>query len=366
MSSSSSIHNNNSHQNDPSKAEVTIESIRAAKKRLEGRAKVTPVLTSSTLSALTPYKNLYFKCENFQETGAFKFRGATNAVLCTMARLGEDAKTKPINIVAYSSGNHGQAMCIACNAAGPNVKANIVMPLNAPDLKKDAIRRLGGNIVFCEVAKPGPTIQRLLQQLPNAVHLPSSDHADVISGQGTTGLELHEQLPDDVEIVVVPVGGGGHLSGVSTAIKALRPHVMVVGAEPEGADDAKRSLAAKKPLPHREGHPKTIADGLMSALYPKTFEMISKNVDKIVTVSDAEISRAMRLLLERMKVIVEPSAAVGFAVVLSGQLPPPKSASGSVAVVLTGGNVALEKIPALLDVGKDLPMPTPLPQKSKM
>eukprot|EP00760_Papus_ankaliazontas_P030838 PhM_4_TR5042/c0_g2_i1/m.76668/K12235/SRR; serine racemase len=339
-----------------SNSTVSLQSIQDARHRISDVVHKTPVVDCPDLAAMTLYKHMYFKCENLQRIGAFKFRGAVNAVRTCLEKRRGDGGT--LHVVTHSSGNHAQAIALACKTCGDNVVAHVVMPSNAPPQKKAATRGYGAEVVECPPTLDArkSTAQSIMDRYgaESTVFVHPYDNPDVISGQGTLALEMHEQLPDDVEVVVVPVGGGGLLSGVSTAIKALRPHVMVVGAEPEGADDAKRSLELGRVQPHREGHPNTIADGLLTTLCPRTFELISKNVDKIVSVTEREIAVSMRYAMDSLKMVIEPSAAVGVAAVLSGKMPIPTGTNASVAIVLCGGNLDVDRLGTLLAAGNKL------------
>jgi len=311
---------------------VSIEDIRAAAARIAPFIHRTPTLTNETLSQLAG-RPLVFKCENLQKTGSFKYRGATNAV----QKL--DAETAARGVVTHSSGNHAQALARAAAVRG--IPAIVVMPHTAAAVKKRAVLGYGATVIECEpnladrervageaVARCGGTL------------IPPFDHADVIAGQGTLALELLADAPH-LAALIVPVGGGGMISGVTIAAKSVQPDIGIYGAEPLNADDAARSLAAKVWLPQTA--PNTIADGLMTSLGQLTWPIIRDRVDGILTVTEAEIVVAMRLVWERMKLIIEPSAAVGAAVALSDafrEALPPEQAVG---IVLCGGNVSLDQ-----------------------
>jgi threonine dehydratase len=311
--------------------EVSLETIQAARERIAGHTRRTPVLESETLNALAGAQ-LYFKCENFQEGGAFKARGATNAVFAL------SAQQLRAGVVTHSSGNHGAALARAAGLRG--VRARIVMPENSSAAKLAAVRRYGGEVLLCE-----PTLaarEALAAQLvagSGAAFIHPYDDARVISGQGTIALELLEQVAD-LDWLLLPVGGGGLASGVAVAAKALRPTIRVVAVEPIGADDAQRSFASGVLSAVRQ--PATIADGLRGALSARTFDLIRRHVDDIVTVSEEAIVQAMRTLWEHLKIIVEPSAAVPYAALHAHQL----DVSGArVGIILTGGNVDLDQLP---------------------
>lgn len=309
-----------------------LAAVREAANRIRGIIHRTPVMTCETLDRLAG-RRLFFKCENLQKIGAFKYRGATNAV-----RKLTDAEAAR-GVVTHSSGNHAQALALAARVRG--VPAYIVMPKTAPAVKKAAVEGYGGQVTLCEpnladreraanelVAKTGATL------------IPPFDHADVIAGQGTAALELLEDVPD-LDAIITPVGGGGLLSGCAVAARELKPGIRVFGAEPSGADDAARSKAAGKWIP--QTGPNTIADGLLTSTGELTWPIIRDLVEAVFTVTDDEIRAAMRLVWERMKLIVEPSGAVGAAVALGGAF---KSLAGAnkVGIVFSGGNVSLDKL----------------------
>ncbi len=309
-----------------------LPAILEAAERIRGIVHRTPVMTCETLDRIAGRK-LFFKCENLQKIGAFKYRGATNAV-----RKLTDAEAAK-GVVTHSSGNHAQALALAARERG--IPAYIVMPKTAPLVKKAAVEGYGGQITECEpnladreraanelVAKTGATL------------IPPFDHVDVISGQGTTALELLEDVPD-LDAIVTPVGGGGLLAGCAVAARGRKPGIRAFGAEPLGADDAARSKAAGEQL--LQTAPNTIADGLLTSTGQLTWPIIRDQVDRIFTVTDDEIRAAMRLVWERMKLIVEPSGAVGAAVALSGAF---KALAGAekVGIVFSGGNVNLDKL----------------------
>lgn len=312
---------------------TNLDAIREARERIAPHAHKTPVLTSTTLNRLAGRK-LFFKCENLQRVGAFKFRGACNAVL----KLDADVARR--GVVTHSSGNHAQALALAARLRG--IAAHIVMPTNAPDVKRNAVIGYGARVVPCEPnLESRERTAREVAEETGATLIPPYDHPDVIAGQGTCGLELCEQVPE-LEAVVVPIGGGGLVSGIAIAVKALQPDMRVYGAEPTGADDAARSKAAGTLIPQTD--PRTIADGLRTSLGEHTWPVVRDLVDRVITVSDDEIIKAMRLCFERMKLVIEPSAAVGIAAVLADvfrSMP----GLGRVGVILTGGNVDLAKLP---------------------
>jgi threonine dehydratase len=311
--------------------EVTLQSIQAARTRIAGRVRRTPVLESETLNTLAGGR-LYFKCENFQEGGAFKARGATNAVFAL------SAAQLQAGVVTHSSGNHGAALARAARLRG--VRARIVMPENSSRAKLEAVRSYGGEVLLC-----APTLaarEALASQVvaeTGAVFIHPYDDPRVIAGQGTIALELLEEVPG-LDWLLLPVGGGGLASGVAVAAKALRPALRIIAVEPSGADDAQRSFASGVLSGPQQPH--TIADGLRGALSARTFELIRRHVDDVVTVSEEAIVRAMRTLWEHLKMIVEASSAVPYAAVQARQL----DVSGArVGIILTGGNVDLDQLP---------------------
>lgn len=311
---------------------VNLADIQTAAQRIRPFVHRTPVLTCATLDRLAG-RQLYFKCENLQKTGSFKYRGATNAV----QKLDPDTLAK--GVVTHSSGNHAQALAKAAGVA--NGPAYIVMPRTASPVKQAAVRDYGGQVVLCEptLADRERTAQELVMKTGGTL-IPPFDHPDVIAGQGTAALELLEEI-GELDAVISPVGGGGLLSGFTVATRGVRPGIRVFGAEPLGADDAARSKAARTWLPQTS--PNSIADGLLTSLGQITWPIIRDQVEAIHTVSEDEIRAAMRLVWERVKLVIEPSAAVGVAVALSE---PFKRLAGlpRVGIVLCGGNVSLDKL----------------------
>jgi threonine dehydratase len=311
--------------------DVTLQSIQAARERIAGRTRRTPVLENDTLNALAG-AHLYFKCENFQECGAFKARGATNAVFAL------PAEQLRAGVVTHSSGNHGAALARAARMRG--VRARIVMPANSSRVKLEAVRAYGGEVLLCEptLAAREALAARIVAE-SGAAFIHPYDDPHVIAGQGTIALELLEEVPD-LDWLLLPVGGGGLASGVAVAAKALRPAMRLVGVEPVGADDAQRSFASGVLV--RSQQPATIADGLRGALSARTFELIRRHVDDIVTVSDQAIVQAMRALWQHLKIIVEASSAVPYAAVHEHRL---EVGGARVGIILTGGNVDLDALP---------------------
>lgn len=305
--------------------------IEAAYRKIKPYVHKTPVLQSSALNKIFG-SELYFKCENFQKVGAFKFRGAINAVLS----LNDDEVAR--GLITHSSGNHAAALSLAAGIRG--AKAYIVMPSNSPAVKKKAVAGYGAEIRFCE-----PNLKARLDTATEiinetgAVFIHAYDNFDVICGQGSAGLELVNEYPD-LDIVVGPVGGGGLMSGTAIAVKGKKPGIRVFGAEPLGADDAYRSI--KTGVYVSDHVPDTIADGLLTTLSKRTFAILSEMLDDIFTVSDESIINSMRLLWERMKIIVEPSSAVSLAVIAEN---PGVFKNRKVGIILSGGNVDLDNLP---------------------
>ena len=292
----------------------------------------TPVLTSRLLNEISGAE-IYFKCENFQKVGAFKARGAVNAVLTL-----EESELKK-GVATHSSGNHGQALAWA--AAQRGAVARIVMPSTAPEVKKAAIKDYGAQIIECEptLAARESTLNRVVEETGATFIHPFNDDR-VITGQATCARELLEDVDDLLDYIIAPVGGGGLLSGTALSAHYFSPQTKTLAGEPEGADDAYRSFRAGKLIPLE--NPNTIADGLLTSLGDKTFGIIQKYVSGIFTVSDPEIIGAMRLIWERMKIVIEPSCAVPFAAVLKNKT---IFQNKKVGVILTGGNVDLKKLP---------------------
>jgi len=322
-------------------AHLTWQAIQDAHARIQPRIHRTPVLTSASLDAMTGAR-LFFKCENFQRTGSFKIRGASNAILS----LSEAEAAH--GIVTQSSGNHGAA--VACAAAWRGVPAYIVMPKNAPGVKVRAIEAYGGKITFCEpkVSSRNEVCARVQSETGAALIHPF-DNDQIIAGQATAAKELLEEIPD-LDAVFAPVSGGGLLSGTCLGAKGLRPSILVFGCEPERADDAYRSLSSGT-LQSLESSD-TIADGLRASLAPRTFAILRDNVERILLASEEEIVAAMRTVWERLKIIIEPSSAVAIApllkpgAVVSLSLPPRAAyAPPKLGVIFSGGNVDLSALP---------------------
>jgi threonine dehydratase len=291
----------------------------------------TPVLTSAGINKMVGGE-LFFKCENLQKVGAFKFRGACNAVFS----LSEEEAQK--GVATHSSGNHAAALALAAKMRG--IAAHIVMPSNSPEIKKKAVAGYGATITFCEPTLQAreSTLAKVVEQT-GATEIHPYNNFFVIAGQGTAAKELIEDT-GELDIILAPVGGGGLLSGTALASKHLLPRCKVIAAEPAGADDAFRSFYSGKIIPSL--HPKTIADGLLTSLGERNFEIITKNVDAIVTVSEEKIVEAMRMIWERMKIIIEPSSAVPLGAILEGKIDVRNKKTG---IILSGGNLDLERLP---------------------
>jgi threonine dehydratase len=306
----------------------TFEDVLTAAERIRERVHRTPVMTSRAIDEIAGAQ-LHFKCENLQKVGAFKARGATNAVLS----LGDDAAVR--GVATHSSGNHAAALAFA--AASRGIRAYVVMPSSAPPVKKAAVAGYGAEITECEptLAAREATLEQVVERT-GATFIHAYDNPNVIAGQGTAALELITDAPD-LEVVMAPVGGGGLMSGTCLSVVGSRPDLTVFGAEPAGADDAFRSLRDGTRYPSVE--PETIADGLLTSLSDRTFRILSKHLEAIFTVSEENIVRAMRLLWERMKIVVEPSGAVPLAAVLEHT---GRFAGRRVGLILSGGNVDLD------------------------
>jgi threonine dehydratase len=309
----------------------TKEEIIEAHERIKAQIHRTPILTSSSINNITGC-DLFFKCENFQKVGAFKFRGASNAVLS----LAYEELRK--GVATHSSGNHAAALALAAKIK--NIPAYIVMPRTAPAIKKKAVEGYGAKIIFCE-----PTLlsrEETLKKIVNetcAVFIHPFDNYSVIAGQATCAKEIFEEI-QNLDFVFSPVGGGGLLSGTCLSANYFSSNTKVIGAEPKGADDAFRSIRDGIIYPSK--NPQTICDGLLTQLSEQTFGIIKSNVDEIITVEENTIISAMKMILERMKIIIEPSSAVVLAVILENA---EKFSGKKIALILSGGNVDLNKLP---------------------
>jgi threonine dehydratase len=307
---------------------ITQQVIIEAHDRIRNYIHETPVITSNSVDEIAGC-SLYFKCENFQKVGAFKSRGAMNAIL----QLTREERAH--GVATHSSGNHAQALARAAKIMG--TKAYIVMPRTAPEIKKQGVLGYGGEIFECEptLSSREETLARVIEEKRAMVIHPFNNY-EVIAGQATAAKEFFEETPD-LHYLMAPVGGGGLLSGTCLAAGYFSPETSVIGAEPEGADDTFRSLETGMIEPSQSD---SIADGLLTTVGTKTFPIIQENVKRIITVSDTEIISAMRLIWERLKIIIEPSAAVAFAAVLKDK---DQFRNKNVGIILSGGNIDLER-----------------------
>ena len=309
----------------------TLSDIQAAHARIQPFVHRTPVLTSSAINEIAGCE-LFFKCENFQKVGAFKARGAANAVM----KLSSEQRAN--GVATHSSGNHAAALARAASVAG--IPSYIVMPSNAPEIKKKAVKGYGGEIIECE-----PTLQarettlEAVVERTGATFIPPFDYLDVIEGQATCALELLEDQPG-LDIVMAPVGGGGLLAGTALFVHYMNPQIQVIAGEPTGADDAFRSFHEGSIVPNTSTN--TIADGLLTSLGKLPFAVIQKHVKDILLATDPQIIEAMRLVFERMKLVIEPSGAVPLAALLASK---ERFAGKKVGIVFSGGNVDLGKLP---------------------
>jgi threonine dehydratase len=309
----------------------TLTDILQAAERIKPHAHRTPVLTNESLNQRVGAQ-VFLKCENFQKVGAFKFRGACNAVFS----LSDEEAAH--GVATHSSGNHAQALALAARMRG--IPAFIVMPENAPQVKKDAVAGYGGRITYCEPTQQAreATLRQVVEST-GAVFIHPYDNERVIAGQGTAALELLADVPD-LDVVIAPVGGGGLISGTSIAASETKKGIRVIAGEPEMADDAHRSLREGKVL--LSENPRTIADGLLTSLSERTFSIVQSRVEGIVTVSEQGIVDAMKFVWERAKIVIEPSSAVAVGVLWEKKI----DLSGlKVGVILSGGNVDLRKLP---------------------
>jgi len=321
---------------------IGLEQVREAAGRIAGQAHRTPVVTCAALDRRAGCR-LFFKCESLQKGGAFKFRGACNAV----AQLPADRAVR--GVVTHSSGNFAQALALAARLRG--IDAHLVMPRDASAIKRRAVEGYGGRVVLCEptLAARETTAEMVLAETGGTFIHPYDDPA-IIAGQGTVALELLEQVPD-LDAMIAPVGGGGLIAGICIAAHALAPRLRVLGAEPAGADDAARSLAAGRLIPQAD--PRTVADGLLTSLGQLTWPIIREHVAHVVTVEDPETIEAMRRVWTRAKLVIEPSAAVAVAAAMRPGVAERCGAQGAagvaggarVGVVLSGGNVDLDHLP---------------------
>ncbi len=313
---------------------LDLDSIRAAHERICAHIHRTPVLTSTRLDEASG-ASLFFKCENFQKIGAFKARGATNAVFSL-----DDVSARR-GVATHSSGNHGTALARAAKLRG--IAAHIVMPSNSAKVKVRAVESYGARIIFCEPtqeAREAACAEVIAKTGATLIH--SFENEDVMAGQGTAAVELLEDIPD-LDLVMCPIGGGGLLCGTAVAAKSMRPNIKVIAAEPASADDAAQSFRAGRLI--RPEKKFTIADGLRTNVGTPNFKIIQRYVDDIVTVSEEAIIVAMRAIWETMKIIIEPSAAVPYAAIVEGSASKIDIGGKRVGIILTGGNVDLDALP---------------------
>ncbi len=302
-----------------------FEQVRTAKERLKGYANVTPIMASRTLNQLVG-ADVYFKCENFQRVGAFKFRGAFNSI----SQLSKAEKEH--GVITYSSGNHAQAVALVGQML--NVQTTIVMPNNAPATKLAATKEYGATIVEYDPDEAmREDIATELEALKGYTMIPPYDHTEVIAGQGTAALEMFEEI-GNLDMLLVPCGGGGLLSGSAVSTKGMSPNCRIIGIEPKLADDATKSFRTKKL--HSIKNPPTIADGTRTPSLGKiTFPLVLEYVDDMKTVSEEAIIQAVKFLFYRMKLVVEPSGALGLAALLSRTVTP----EGRIGIIISGGNI---------------------------
>jgi threonine dehydratase len=317
-----------------STTEKWFKQITAAAGRIRGQANLTPVMTSRTLNQMTGAE-VFLKCENFQRVGAFKFRGAFNA----MSRLSDEQRNR--GIITHSSGNHAQAVALVGRLLG--VQTTVVMPNDAPAIKRAATEAYGATVIDYDPAET--TREKISHDLANArglTMIPPYDHEDIIAGQGTAALELFEQI-QNIDYLLVPCGGGGLLSGCAIAAKGIDPKCRIIGIEPKLADDATKSFHTQ--TLHTVTNPPTIADGTRTpSLGDLTFPLVLEFVDDMKTVKENAIIEAVRFLFYRMKLVVEPSGALGVAALLSATI----SAQGRIGIIISGGNVDAETMTMIL------------------
>jgi threonine dehydratase len=310
---------------------LNLAAIRAAHERIRPYIHRTPVLTSSRLDEASG-ASLFFKCENFQKVGAFKARGATNAVFSL------DDETARGGVATHSSGNHGAAVARAAQLRG--VPAHIVMPSNSAKVKIRAVEGYGAQVVFCEPTEEArETKCAEVINTTGATLIHSFENQDVIAGQGTAAMELLEDVPE-LDVIMCPVGGGGLLSGTAITAKSIRPQIKVIAVEPENADDAAQSFRVGRRIVTKKKF--TIADGLRTNIGEPNFAIIQRYVDDVVTVSEEAIVSAMRMIWETMKIVIEPSAAVPYTAILERRIDLPGKRIG---IIFTGGNVDLDALP---------------------
>ena len=316
---------------------IDFGDVQAAASMIEGRVKCTPVENSTVIDKMVGCR-VHIKCENLQHVGAFKFRGACNAI----SRISEDAASR--GVCTHSSGNHAQAIALAARERG--IPAYIVMPSNAPSIKRKSVEDYGAEITFCEptlVARE--TTAASVVENTGATFIHAYENSFVIAGQGTSALELLTEV-GELDALMAPIGGGGLMSGTCIAGRGIQPDIRLFGAEPNGADDAARSLLAGKRL--LQTSPNTICDGLLTSLGENTWPILRDHLEGIITVTDNEVREAMKILWDEFSMIVEPSGATSLAAILSSSF---QEISGieSIGIILSGGNVDLENLPFTID-----------------
>jgi len=310
---------------------VNYNDIESAHNRISNFIHNTPILTCENIN-LESNAKLFFKCDNFQKTGSFKIRGATNTVLQLSKKQIKNG------VITTSSGNHGAAVAAAAKKLGANVK--VIMPNNTPKVKINNVQRYGGEIIFCEpnIKARENTLNEMVKESGSTIVHPYNDEK-VIAGQGTAAKELLEKIAD-LDIIITPVSGGGLLAGTSLLAKSINPNIKVYGAEPKNADDTYRSIKNKKIVPNKTTE--TIADGLRAQVGTITFPIIQKNVDGIILVSEEMIIQSMRTIWQRMKIIIEPSCSIALAAILINN---EQFHNKRIGIILTGGNVDLDSLP---------------------
>ena len=310
---------------------VNYTDIQSAHQRISNFIHNTPILTCENIN-LDADANLFFKCDNFQKTGSFKIRGATNTIL----QLSKEQLTN--GVLTTSSGNHGAAVASAAKKLGANVK--VVMPDNTPKVKVDNVQRFGGEIIFCDpnIKSRENTLNKIVKEDGSIIVHPYNDEK-IIAGQGTAAKELLDKIPD-LDIIIAPVSGGGLLAGTLLAAKAINSNIKVYGAEPKNADDTYQSIKRKKIVPNKTTD--TIADGLRAQVGTITFPIIQKHVDGIILVSEEMIIQSMRMVWQRLKIIIEPSCSIVLAAILTNKK---QFYNKRIGLILTGGNVDLDTLP---------------------
>ena len=310
---------------------VNYNDIESAHNRISNFIHNTPILTCENIN-LESNAKLFFKCDNFQKTGSFKIRGATNTILQLSKKQIKNG------VITTSSGNHGAAVAAAAKKLGANVK--VIMPNNTPKVKINNVQRYGGEIIFCEpnIKARENTLNEMVKESGSTIVHPYNDEK-VIAGQGTAAKELLEKIAD-LDIIITPVSGGGLLAGTSLSAKSINPNIKVYGAEPKNADDTYQSIKNKKIVPNKTTE--TIADGLRAQVGTITFPIIQKNVDGIILVSEEMIIQSMRTIWQRMKIIIEPSCSIALAAILINN---EQFHNKRIGIILTGGNVDLDSLP---------------------